>query len=286
MKEFAFTKMHTLGNNYIYVNMFKELIAEHELASIAVDISNVHTGIGSDGLILICPSTEADLKMRIFNSDGSEAENCGNGLRCVAKYAYENKLVNKENFTIETLSGTVQAHVYVKGTHILEVTINMGRPRFRRKEIPMLGIDQHEVVAEPIRFGNKTYTATLVSMGNPHIIFYVDDIEKAPLTTLGAIVEKDNRFPMGINVGFVQVLNEMELHYRVWERGSGITQACGTGACAAVVASILNSYTSKNMSVTVHLARGDLKITWTEQGDVLMTGCANIVCHGIYYYVT
>ncbi|MFF2444334.1 diaminopimelate epimerase [Priestia megaterium] len=284
MSKFKFTKMHTLGNNYIYVNLFNESIVEEDLTSIAVAISDVHTGIGSDGLILICLSTEADVKMRIFNSDGSEAENCGNGLRCVSRYVYENKIVNKENFTIETLSGIVQAHVHTQDNEFLEVTINMGKPKLLRKDIPMLGVEQNEVVAEPITFGSNTYTATLVSMGNPHIIFYVDDIEKAPLTTLGPIVETDSRFPNGINVGFVQILNETELQYRVWERGSGITQGCGTGACATVVASILNNYMRKNMLVTVHLAGGDLKISWTEEGDVFMTGCAHTICEGTYYY--
>lgn len=286
MEKFAFTNMHTLGNNYIYVNFFNESIVEEELTTIAVAISNIHTGIGSDGLIIICSSAEADVKMRIFNSDGSEAENCGNGLRCVSKYVYENKIVNNENFTIETLSGVVQAHVHTQDNQFSEVTINMGKPKLRRKDIPMLGIEQNEVVAEPITFSSNTYTVTLVSMGNPHIIFYVDDIEKAPLTTLGSIVEKDSRFPNGINVGFVQVLNETELQYRVWERGSGVTQGCGTGACASVVASILNNYMRKNVLLTVHLAGGDLKITWTEEGDVLMTGCAHTICEGTYYYET
>jgi diaminopimelate epimerase len=284
VKNFKFTKMHTLGNNYIYVNMFKEYIAEEMLTSIAVNVSNIHTGIGSDGLILICPSEEADVKMRIFNNDGSEAENCGNGLRCVAKYVYENKLVNKDKFTIETLSGVVKAQVYIKDDSVLKVTINLGKPKLRKRDIPMLGMDQCQVVAEPMIFDGNTYISTLVSMGNPHIIFYVEDINQAPLSALGSIVENDYRFPMGINVGFVQVLSEREINYRVWERGSGVTQACGTGACAAVVASILNNYLGKNTLIKVHLAGGDLNVIWSEQEAVLMTGCANTICEGTFYY--
>ncbi|WP_027410087.1 diaminopimelate epimerase [Anoxybacteroides tepidamans] len=284
MRNFSFTKMHGLGNSYIYVNMFEETIPESLFSELAVKVSNVNTGIGADGMILICPSKVAPVKMRIFNSDGSEGKNCGNGLRCVAKYAYEHQLVTERSFWIETLSGLVKAEVAVEEGAVKNVTIDMGKPRLKRSEIPMIGEETDQVVAEPIEFAGEVYEATAVSMGNPHVIFYVNDINAAPVTTLGPIVEKDQRFPEGVNVEFVEIVNNRELHFRVWERGSGVTQACGTGACAAVVASVLNGKTARNQETIVHLAGGDLFITWTEEGNVLMTGPAETICKGVYYY--
>jgi diaminopimelate epimerase len=284
MKKFNFTKMHALGNNYIYVDMFKEQIEEERLASLAVSVSDIYKGIGSDGMILICPSEVAPVKMRIFNNDGSEGRNCGNGLRCVAKYAYENGIVESEQFAIETLSGIVQAYVHIDRGIVEEVTINMGKPRLSREQIPMKGESVESIVNEKATFAGQEYNITAVSMGNPHVIFYVDYIEEAPLTTLGPIVEKDERFPEGVNVEFVEVVNEKEVHFRVWERGSGITQACGTGACAAVVSSVLNDKVERDVPVVVHLAGGDLTIEWKSDGDVFMKGEAKTVCKGEYYY--
>jgi diaminopimelate epimerase len=284
MSQFSFTKMHGLGNSYIYVNMFEETIPESLLSPLAVKVSNVNTGIGADGMILICPSEVAPIKMRIFNSDGSEGKNCGNGLRCVAKYAYEHGMVKERSFFIETLSGLVKAEVAVENGTVTNVTIDMGKPRLKRSEIPMIGPEAERVVAEPFEVDGQLYEITAVSMGNPHVIFYVDDINKAPVTTLGPIVEKDERFPEGVNVEFIEVVNDQELHFRVWERGSGVTQACGTGACAAVVASVLNGKTARNKETVVHLAGGDLIITWTDEGNVRMTGPAETICTGVYYY--
>jgi diaminopimelate epimerase len=284
MSQFSFTKMHGLGNSYIYVNMFEETIPESLLSPLAVKVSNVNTGIGADGMILICPSEVAPVKMRIFNSDGSEGKNCGNGLRCVAKYAYEHGMVKERSFFIETLSGLVKAEVAVENGTVTNVTIDMGKPRLKRSEIPMIGPEAERVVAEPFEVDGQLYEITAVSMGNPHVIFYVDDINKAPVTTLGPIVEKDERFPEGVNVEFIEVVNDQELHFRVWERGSGVTQACGTGACAAVVASVLNGKTARNKETVVHLAGGDLIITWTDEGNVRMTGPAETICTGVYYY--
>ncbi|MCY8231572.1 diaminopimelate epimerase [Priestia endophytica] len=284
MKKFNFTKMHALGNNYIYVDMFKEQIEEERLASLAVSVSDIYKGIGSDGMILICPSEVAPVKMRIFNNDGSEGKNCGNGLRCVAKYAYENGIVEAEQFAIETLSGIVQAYVHIDRGIVEEVTINMGQPRLSREQIPMKGERAESIVNEKATFAGQEYNITAVSMGNPHVIFYVDHIEEAPLTTLGPIVEKDERFPEGVNVEFVEVVNEKEVHFRVWERGSGITQACGTGACAAVVSSVLNDKVERDVPVVVHLAGGDLTIEWKSDGDVFMKGEAKTICKGEYYY--
>jgi diaminopimelate epimerase len=285
MKKLKFTKMHGLGNNYIYVNMFEETIAEADLADLAVVVSNPYTGIGSDGMILICPSEKAPVKMRIFNNDGSEAKNCGNGLRCVAKYAYENGIVNEEEFTIETLGGLVTAKLIIDENHqVSQVTVNMGNPILIPDQVPVKGFSNKDsVINEPVSFKGSDLKMTAVSMGNPHAIFFVDDIEEAPLHSLGPVIEKDPIFPDWVNAEFVEIVSEQELHFRVWERGSGITQACGTGACAAAVAAILNKKAEKNTDITVHLAGGDLIINWQDDGDVLMTGPAEVICTGEYY---
>ncbi|WP_099160012.1 diaminopimelate epimerase [Virgibacillus ndiopensis] len=276
-----FTKMHGLGNNYIYLDLFQFEIAEDLLSPLAKKVSNVHTGIGSDGLILIHPSNVADVGMRIFNRDGSEGKNCGNGLRCVAKYAYEQGIVQQKNFRIETKANIVDAEVRVTNREVEEVTINMGQPELMRSSIPMIG-DEGEVVAETFIVNDKELNVTTVSMGNPHAIFFVESIENAPLYELGPIIEKDERFPEGVNVEFVEMVSKTELNFRVWERGSGVTEACGTGACAAVVAAILNGYMNRNTKICVHLSGGDLFVTWDSKGLVWMTGGAEIIASGIY----
>ncbi|MDA7028015.1 diaminopimelate epimerase [Bacillus sp. CLL-7-23] len=283
MKSFHFTKMHGLGNSYIYVNQFEENLPEALLSELAIKVSSVYTGIGSDGLILICPSDQAPVKMRIFNSDGSEAKNCGNGLRCVAKYAYEHGLVKEKSFLIETISGLVKTEVEVNDGKVISATVDMGQPRLFKSDLPMLGEQSSQTINEQMSFGSYKMRGTAVSMGNPHIVFYLNKIEDAPLTTLGPVIEKDERFPEGVNVEFVEVENEQELHFRVWERGSGITQACGTGACAAAVASVLNGFSKKETDITVHLAGGDLIINWKNDGRVMMTGPAETVCEGVFF---
>lgn len=284
MESFRFTKMHGLGNSYIYVNLFEEAIKEEDFSTLAIKVANVYTGIGSDGMILICPSEHAPVKMRIFNNDGSEAKNCGNGLRCVAKYAYEHDIVTETEFGIETLSGLVNASLSVENGQVQAVTINMGQPRLSRDQIPMEGNKVDQIISEPFELNGEKQIITAVSMGNPHAIMFVDKIEDAPLTTVGAAMEKDRRFPDGVNVEFVEVVSSKEIHFRVWERGSGITQACGTGACAAAVATVLNEKATRNEDITVHLAGGDLIIRWQENGEVLMTGPAEVICDGVYYY--
>ncbi len=284
MNQFSFTKMHGLGNNYIYVNLFEEQLEEAMLPELARRVSDVNTGIGSDGMILVCPSENAPVKMRIFNRDGSEAKSCGNGLRCVAKYAYEHSLVEDTVFSIDTLSGLVHAEVTVQDGKVTLVTIDMGQPRLTRSEIPMLGEGETPFIIEEFLYETRRYELTAVSMGNPHGVIFVDRIEDAPLTTLGPVLEKHEMFPDSVNVEFVEIVNEKEMNFRVWERGSGITQACGTGACAAVVAAVLNGKMEKGMETIVHLAGGDLFITWTEDGTVLMKGPAETICTGIYYY--
>ncbi|UNG00437.1 diaminopimelate epimerase [Bacillus altitudinis] len=283
MTSFQFTKMHGLGNNYIYVNQMKEQLPEEQLSEIAIRVSSVYTGIGSDGMILICPSDVAPVKMRIFNNDGSEGKNCGNGLRCVAKYVYEHQIVTDTTFQIETLSGLVEATVHVQDGQVQSVTVDMGKPRFEKEAIPMLGEPASTTINEPLDFGTTTLNGTAVSMGNPHIVFYLEDIEQAPLDSLGPIIEKHDMFPEGVNVEFVERVSETELHFRVWERGSGITQACGTGACAAAVSTIVNGHAKKETDMTVHLAGGDLIIRWKDNDHVLMTGPAETICDGTFY---
>ncbi|WKB35128.1 diaminopimelate epimerase [Terrilactibacillus sp. S3-3] len=287
LRTLPFTKMHGLGNCYIYLDGVTHHLDIPSYSDLARRISNPYTGIGSDGLIMILPSKRAGIAMRIFNKDGSEAKNCGNGLRCVAKYAYEHHLVETEQFTIETLGGNVQASVHPQNGIVETVTIDMGAPVLARKKIPVAGgIEDHRVVREPLTLNGENYHFTAVSMGNPHaLFFFVDDISKAPLHELGAeLADTYPLFPEGVNVGFIQPVSDREIEYRVWERGSGMTQACGTGACASVVASILESRLKKDKTITVHLAGGDLSIEWQSATDhVLMTGSAVTICEGIYF---
>lgn len=222
--------------------------------------------------------------MRIFNKDGSEGKNCGNGLRCVAKYAFENGLVKERTFRIETKAGLVTAEVHGTTDQIEEVTVDMGQPFLSRNSIPMVGEEVDEVVAEPFLVSHHPLELTAVSMGNPHAVFFVEDIEEAPLQEYGPLITNDQRFPEGVNVEFVEILSRKEINFRVWERGSGITQACGTGACAAVVASVLNNHAAKQEEVTVHLTGGDLFITWAEDGRVWMRGKAEKTITGTFFW--
>ncbi|WP_246516688.1 diaminopimelate epimerase [Salicibibacter cibarius] len=281
--------MHGLGNSYIYVDGFREKIPDEEcLPDLASEVANPYTGIGSDGLILILPSNVADVRMRVFNSDGSEAKNCGNGLRCVSKYAYEQQHVEQANFSIETFGAIVESQVHLdEEGKVSEVTVDMGVPRLKRKEVPMRGkggaLEAHVIDAtEPIN-GND-YTFTAVSMGNPHAVFFVDNFADAPVESVGPLVEKADLFPEGTNVEFISMKNTSEIDFAVWERGSGVTQACGTGACAAVVAAVLNGEAKKDEAITVHLPGGDLTIHWSSKDDhVWMKGPAVTVCTGTYF---
>lgn len=278
-----FTKMHGLGNNYIYVNLFEETLREEELSDLAIRVSNVNTGIGSDGMILIGPSENADFQMRVFNSDGSEAKNCGNGLRSVAKYVYERGLTNKQVLTIETLGGIVEARLHIDETDKVNlITIDMGLPGLLKKDLPMRGDEDSETILEGIRVDGQNLAITGVSMGNPHAVIFVDDVDQVDVAAVGPKIEHHELFPERVNVEFIEPVNRNEIIFRVWERGSGITQACGTGACAAVVAGILTEQLDRN--VLVHLLGGDLQIEWNqENGHVYMTGPAEFICDGVYH---
>ncbi|MFC4766100.1 diaminopimelate epimerase [Effusibacillus consociatus] len=282
MNRLKFSKMHGLGNNYIYVNLFEETLREEELPEIAVRVSNVNTGIGSDGMILIGPSDKADFRMRVFNNDGSEAKNCGNGLRSVAKYVYDRGLTDKQSFHIETLGGIVEAKVHLgDDKRVKLVTVDMGAPRLLKKDLPMEGDPNSTTILETLDVQGTSYTITAVSMGNPHAVIFVEDVEQVDVAGIGPNIEHHPVFPERVNVEFIQVVNRGEIIFRVWERGSGITQACGTGACAAAVAGILTEKLDRK--VLVHLLGGDLEIEWNENGHVYMTGPAEFICDGVFY---
>ncbi|MGB4598936.1 MAG: diaminopimelate epimerase [Trichlorobacter sp.] len=272
-----FTKMHGAGNDYVYVNCFEEPVASP--AEVAVKVSNRNFGIGSDGLILIMPSDKADVRMRMFNSDGSESEMCGNGIRCVAKYAYDHGIVNKTEITVETGAGILTLQLFPNDANKVDrVRVNMGPPRLAREEIPMNGSPVSQVVSEELTVLDKTFKITCVSMGNPHCIIYVDDVANFPVATYGPLIENHQLFPRRTNVEFIQIISRGEVKQRTWERGAGETLACGTGASAVCVAGVLNNVTDR--TILNHLAGGDLELEWVEHGPVFMTGPATEVFSG------
>jgi len=272
-----FTKMQGAGNDYVYVNCFQERVEDP--ARLAVRLSNRNFGIGSDGLILILPSEKADVRMRMFNADGSESEMCGNGIRCVAKYAYDHGLVHRKEITAETGAGILPLSLFIDSNDkVAKVRVNMGAPRLARRDIPMLGEDRERVVAEPLRILDSVFNITCVSMGNPHSVIFVDDAESFQVAQYGPIIENHELFPRRTNVEFVQVISPTEVRQRAWERGAGETLACGTGASAVCVAASLNGLTEKK--ILNHLSGGDLELEWAEDGNVYMTGPAVEVFSG------
>ena len=274
-----FTKMHGAGNDYVYIDGFSENVADP--AALAREVSDRNFGIGSDGLILILPASTADVRMRMFNSDGSEAEMCGNGLRCVAKYAYDHGLVDKLAITVETGAGLLPVQLFTNaGGRVDRVRVNMGRPRLTRAEIPMTGPGDEQVVDRELQVLDRTFRITCVSMGNPHCVIYVDDVATFPVATYGPLIENHASFPRRTNVEFVQVLGPGEVRQRTWERGAGETLACGTGASAVAVAGLLTGRTGSHL--LNHLAGGDLELTWDGTGEVFMTGPATEVFTGEY----
>ncbi|ABZ84680.1 diaminopimelate epimerase [Heliomicrobium modesticaldum Ice1] len=275
-----FVKMHGLGNDFIVVNaMEPPLLDREDWEEIAVRICDRHYGIGGDGLILLFPSDKADIRWRILNSDGSEPEMCGNGIRCLARYVYERGIVAKRRIEVETLAGIIVPEIITDAAGaVTGVCVDMGEPRLQRHQIPMVG-PEGPAVNQELVVGDAVVRVTALSMGNPHCLIYVNDIDEAPVTTLGPKVEVHPAFPAKTNVEFVQVVAPDEVQMRVWERGAGPTLACGTGACATVVGSVLNGYTDRK--VTVHLAGGPLHIEWREENNrVYMTGPAVEVFRG------
>lgn len=270
-----FVKLEGCGNDYVVVNCFEETVSEPE--KLAARISDRHFGIGSDGLILLERSSLADVGMRIFNPDGSEAEMCGNGIRCLAKLAHDSGVLRKSDLKVHTKAGIMNVELLTRDGRVTGARVNMGKPRLHRSEIPMLG-DVSPVVDEPIEIGGEGFSVTCVSMGNPHCVIFEDNLDDVPLSEWGPMIEHCSLFPKRTNVEFVKVESRGEIRVRVWERGAGATLACGTGACACVVAGVLNKKTDRK--VLCHLPGGDLEVEWAEHGSVYMAGPVREVYRG------
>ena len=273
-----FTKMHGIGNEYVYVNCFQDTVKDP--CAVAKCVSDRHFGIGSDGLILIKPSDIADCEMDMYNLDGSQGAMCGNGIRCVAKYVYDYGIVNKTSISVATKSGIKYLDLTVKDGKVSTVKVNMGSPILTAKQIPVVS-ETEEVLDAPIEVNGDVYRFTAVSMGNPHAIVYMDDVEHLEIEKIGPAFESHVFFPDRVNTEFVKVIDNHTVQMRVWERGSGETLACGTGACAVAVASILNGHVDGTQPVTVKLLGGDLEIFWDRDDNlVYMTGPAATVFDG------
>lgn len=271
-----FTKMHGIGNDYVYVNCFKEEVPDP--SQTAIKVSDRHFGIGSDGLILIKPSDVADGKMEMYNADGSQGAMCGNGIRCVAKYMYDYGLTDKTSISVETKSGIKYLDLTVENGKVSTVKVNMGAPILKAADIPVL-CDTEQMVDQPVTVDGKEWKITCVSMGNPHAITYIEDVKNLDIEKIGPKFENHPIFPDRVNTEFVKVIDRKTVEMRVWERGSGETLACGTGACATAVACILNGLTEDE--VTVKLLGGDLTIFWDRKENlVYMTGSATTVFDG------
>ncbi len=274
-----FTKMHGLGNDYIYIDCTTKDLPQ-DISKIAIKMSDRNFGIGSDGVILICKSNVADFKMRIFNSDGTEAQMCGNGIRCVGKYVYEKGLTNKTNLSIETLAGIKKLKLNLKNGYIYNISVDMGKPILNAENIPV--IYEKEFVKDlKINAMGKEFIFTCVSIGNPHAVCFLNEIDSLNLEKYGNILENDFHFPQKSNIEFIKIIDRNNIKMRVWERGAKETLACGTGACASVVASTINNYT--NRTVNVHLKGGRLLVNWNKfDNHIYMVGSATTVFEGEY----
>ena len=271
-----FTKMQGIGNDYIYVNCFEETVRDPE--KVSVFVSDRHFGIGSDGLILIKPSEEADFCMEIYNADGSRAKMCGNGIRCVGKYVYDHGMTDKKEITVMSDSGIRTLQLNAVDGKVRSVRVDMGAPAFESESIPVTA-DTPEVVNADWEAAGRCWKATCVSMGNPHLVVLCEDPRKLDLEKIGPVMEKDLRFPEGVNTEFVSIESDNEVRMRVWERGSGETLACGTGACAVTAAMVRSGLTDRR--ITVHLTGGDLEIEWNRENNcIYMTGPAVTVFEG------
>ena len=271
-----FTKMQGIGNDYVYLNGFSPLPLD--LSRLSRQISDRHFGVGSDGLVVIMPSETCDFRMRMFNPDGSEAEMCGNASRCIGKYVYDKGLTTKTDLTLETLAGVNHLTLHLNGNIVERVTVDMGEPILSSQDIPV-ALPMSYVVSYPLEIENISFDVTCVSMGNPHAVIFVDDMSRYDLHHIGALIEHYPLFPRRTNVEFVEILSPDSLKMRVWERGTGETMACGTGACASLVAAVLNGKSRRQ--ATLHLQGGDLQIEWNEKDNhVYMTGDAVTVFEG------
>ena len=273
-----FTKMHGLGNDFVMVDCFEEQLEEAALPDLARRACNRHFGVGADGVILAGPSDKADFRMRLINADGSEAEHCGNGIRCMAKLVYDRGHAKSQRITVETIGRINVLDLDVADGKVQTVRVDMSEPVFRRGSIPMTGEPDAEAISVPLQVGDRTLEFTAVSMGNPHAVTFVDGVRDFPVEQLGPLVERHEVFPRRTNVEFIHVLARNELDMRVWERGAGETLACGTGACASLVAAVRTGRADR--AATVHLPGGDLLIEWAEDGHIYMTGPATTVFEG------
>lgn len=279
----TFSKMHGIGNDYIYINCFQETVTDPEKLSIFM--SNVRFGVGSDGLVLILPSEVADFRMRIFNADGSEAMMCGNATRCVGKYIYEHGMTDKTEVSLETNSGIKYLTLYVnEATNKVDaVKVDMGKAILKPAEIPVAD-DGDRFIAKPVVVDGVSYDMTCVSMGNPHAVVFLPEIDSLDLEKMGPSFEHHPLFPNRVNTEFIRVIDDHTLQMRVWERGSGETFACGTGACAAAVASVLNGYCKREQEILIHLRGGDLRIIYHNDESVTMIGPATFIFEGKMEY--
>ncbi len=279
----TFSKMHGIGNDYIYINCFQETVTDPEKLSIFM--SNVRFGVGSDGLVLILPSEVADFRMRIFNADGSEAMMCGNATRCVGKYVYEHGMTDKTEVSLETNSGIKYLTLYVnEATNEVDaVKVDMGKAILKPAEIPVAD-DGDRFIAKPVVVDGVSYDMTCVSMGNPHAVIFLPEIDSLDLEKMGPSFEHHPLFPNRVNTEFIRVIDDHTLQMRVWERGSGETFACGTGACAAAVASVLNGYCKREQEILIHLRGGDLRIIYHNDESVTMIGPATFIFEGKMEY--
>ncbi|MDD6430553.1 MAG: diaminopimelate epimerase [Ruminococcus sp.] len=279
----TFSKMHGIGNDYIYINCFQETVTDPEKLSIFM--SNVRFGVGSDGLVLILPSEVADFRMRIFNADGSEAMMCGNATRCVGKYVYEHGMTDKTEVSLETNSGIKYLTLYVnEATNKVDaVKVDMGKAILKPAEIPVAD-DGDRFIAKPVVIDGVSYDMTCVSMGNPHAVVFLPEIDSLDLEKIGPSFEHHPLFPNRVNTEFIRVIDDHTLQMRVWERGSGETFACGTGACAAAVASVLNGYCKREQEILIHLRGGDLRIIYHNDESVTMIGPATFIFEGKMEY--
>lgn len=279
--DIKFTKMHGAGNDYIYIDATDN--PPYDLSSLAIAVSDVHFGIGSDGLVAIMKSDKADFRMRMFNSDGSEAEMCGNATRCIGKYVYDRGLTDKTEVSLETLAGIKVLHLHVEDGVVASVTVDMGEPELRPAMVPVKSANQDMKIAETETVGDFTYQITGVSMGNPHGVIFTDEITDNKVLVEGPQLEVADIFPRKANIEFAKIVDRHTIDMRVWERGTGETFACGTGACATAVAAVLNGLADRE--VDIRLRGGVLHIVWDEATNrVLMTGPATFVCDGIFYW--
>ncbi len=275
--KYNFTKMHGAGNDYVYINCFETPVNDPE--SLSILLADRHKGIGGDGLVLICPSEAADARMRMFNADGSEGKMCGNAIRCVAKFIYDHHIAHKNTVTIETGSGIKTIRIHSENDRFISASVDMGKAILTPKDIPMY-CDDEQFIAMPVTVDGRDYLCTAVSMGNPHCVTFVEDVDAIELEKIGPLFENHPLFPDRVNTEFVRIIDRSHIQMRVWERGSGETLACGTGSCAAVVAAVLNGFADYDSPVEVQLRGGILTDTYYKNGTVMMVGSATKVFDG------